>query len=198
MKLKKLSIAFFVLFTVTVAAQDYPYLGEIRIFSGNFAPRGWALCNGQLLPINQNQALFSILGTTYGGNGITSFALPDLRGKLAMDEGNGHNQGETSGSTTHTLTLGEMPSHTHATTPTITHNANSAAGNLSSPVGNYFAKNVARGNEFSSESNTTGTSIALPTNTIGNVGGTQSHSNIAPYTIVNFIIALQGIYPSQN
>ena len=200
MKLKIFILAFYTLLTVQLSAQDYePFLGEIRMFSGNFAPKGWAFCNGQLFPINQNQALFSLLGTTYGGNGSTNFALPDLRGKLAMDEGNGHTQGETGGATTHTLILSEIPSHTHQTTNVaVTHDANSVAGNLSSPVGNYFAKNSARGNEFSATNNAKGTSLLLPTNTIGNIGGNQAHTNMAPYGVVTFIIALQGIFPSQN
>jgi microcystin-dependent protein len=199
MKLYNYLIAIFMLFTLSVNAQSEQYLGEIRIFSGNFAPKGWALCNGQLLPINQNQALFSLLGTTYGGNGQTNFALPNLMGKLAMDEGNGHNPGETGGTTSHTLTTAEIPMHTHsATSVSITQNANSIAGNLSSPVGNYYAKNTIRGNEFNSESNATGVSLPLPTNTVGNTGSTQAHTNMQPYAVVTFIIALQGIYPSQN
>lgn len=198
MKRIKIAIALLTLLIAIVNAQTERYLGEIRIFSGNYAPQGWALCNGQMMSISQNQALFSILGTTYGGNGNTTFALPDLRGRLAMDEGNNHVQGEVGGETAHTLIMSEMPAHSHTTSNSITQNANSIAGNLSSPVSNYFAKNNARGNEFSSQSNATGVSIALPVNTVQNAGGSQPHNNMQPYTVVSFIIALQGIFPSRN
>lgn len=175
------------------------YLGEIRIFAGYFAPKGWALCNGQLLPINQNQALFSLLGTTYGGDGRVNFALPDLRGRTAMSVGNGHVEGERGGEEAHTLTLAELPIHTHALINLlITGKGNSAAGDKDTPTANYYAKNPARGNEFNTQSNAKTADIVLPPTAISNIGGNQPHNNMAPYTTLNFIIALQGIYPSRD
>jgi len=175
------------------------YLGEIRIFAGSFAPTGWALCDGQLLPIAQNAALFSLLGTTYGGNGTVNFALPDLRGRTAMGVGNGHVEGERGGEETHILTLAELPTHTHALiNMLITGKGNSAAGDKDSPAANYYAKNPARGNEFNTQSNAQGANIVLSVGTINNIGGGQSHNNMAPYTTLSFIIAIEGFFPSPN
>lgn len=182
-----------------IYSQGLPYMGEIKIIAGNFAPRGWALCNGQLLPINLNQALFSLLGTTYGGDGQTNFALPDFRGRTAMSVGNDHTEGERGGEETHILTLAELPAHTHALTNLlITGKGNNAAGDKDSPAANYYAKNPARGNEFNTQSNAQGAVIALPASTISFIGGNQSHNNMAPYTTLNFIIAITGIYPSRD
>src|SRR5262245_16078213 len=162
-----------------------PFLGEIKIISWNFAPRGWAFCNGQLLPINQNQALFSILGTTYGGNGQTNFALPDLRGRVPIHVGNGMIQGQRAGAEAHTLISSEMPTHTHMLS------AFSAAPNVGSPSGNEWAS-LASG--YSSLTpNTT-----LAPSAITNTGGSQPHTNMQPYIVLNFIIALQGVFPSQS
>ena len=181
-----------------VYSQD-PYIGEIRIFAGNFAPSGWALCNGQILPIAQNTALFSILGTTYGGDGTVNFALPDFRGRTAMGVDNGHVEGERGGEETHILTLAELPTHTHVLINLlITGKGNSAAGDKDSPAANYYAKNSARGNEFNTQSNAQGANIILPVGAINNIGGGQSHNNMAPYTTLNFIIATTGIFPSRN
>jgi len=193
---------FLILLILTIGlAKGYSqeqYLGEIRIFAGNFAPKGWAFCNGQLLTINQNQALFALLGTTYGGNGQTTFALPDLQGRVAIHAGT-HVQGEKGGEATHTLTVSELPAHTHSVlNPQIVQLAFSAAGDSINPKGNYYAKNPARGNEFSTQSNGNSGSITLPTGTISNVGSSQAHNNMMPYTVVTYIIALTGIFPSQN
>jgi len=164
-----------------------PFLSEIRIFSFNFPPKGWATCSGQLLPINQNQALFALLGTTYGGNGQTNFALPDLRGRVPIHEGSGHTLGESGGQAAHTLTTSEMPTHNHLP------NANSADGALQSPTGNFLGSNSER--PYTADAvnlvamNPTGTS---------NVGGSQAHENRMPGLALNFCIALQGIFPSQN
>ena len=167
-----------------------PFLSEIRIFSFNFAPRGWALCNGQFLPINQNQALFSLLGTTYGGNGQTTFALPDLRGKTPIHFGSGFTLGQTGGSPAHTLTQSEMPQHIHML------NASSAAADAAIPGGNLLGAvdNTIFGNAYAAPSNL----VAMNALASGNVGGSQPHPNMQPYLVLNICIALQGIFPSRN
>ena len=162
-----------------------PFLSEIRLFSFNFPPKGWAFCNGQLLPINQNQALFALLGTTYGGNGQTTFALPDLRGRCAMHEGDGHILGEKAGTETVTLTQQQMPQHLHFM------QAANKDGDLAVPGGNLLAN---FNNGYRGASNL----VPLLAGTIGNVGGSQAHTNMCPYIVINFCIALQGIFPSQN
>ena len=162
-----------------------PFTGEIRIMSFVFAPKGWALCNGQLLPINQNQALFSLLGTTYGGDGRVNFALPDLRGRVAIHEGSGRTLGERGGEQAHTTTVSEMPQHTHAA------NASSSAGNQSFASGNVLA---AAGNLYAGPSNLT----SLHPTSVANVGGSQAHLNMQPFLTLSFCIALLGIFPSQN
>jgi len=162
-----------------------PFLSEIRLFSFNYAPQGWAHCNGQFLPINQNQALFSLLGTTYGGNGQTTFALPDLRGRYAMHEGNGHILGERAGAESHTLTQNEMPTHLHFM------QAKNGDGAVAIAGGNLLAN---FNNGYRGASNLT----PLLAGTISNVGGSQPHTNMSPYLVINFCIALIGIFPSQN
>ena len=163
-----------------------PFLSEIRIMSFNFAPKGWALCNGQFLPINQNQALFALLGTTYGGNGQTTFALPDLRGRIPMHMGNNHQRGERGGEQAHTLTLAEMPAHNHQPF------ASNVQGDLLEPGGNFWGANSRR--PYSS----LGPNTTLNPASCTNVGGSQAHLNMQPYLGLNFCIALQGIFPSQN
>jgi microcystin-dependent protein len=163
-----------------------PFLSEIRIMSFNFAPKGWALCNGQLLPINQNQPLFSLLGTTYGGDGRVNFALPDLRARTPIHMGNGHTLGERGGEDAHTLTLQEMPTHTHAVAASSTF-----SGGNNSPVGRFLG---GAADAYATPSNLT----PLRAGTITNAGGSQPHSNDQPYLGLTFSIALQGIFPSQN
>ena len=163
-----------------------PFLSEIRIFSFGLAPKGWALCNGQLLPINQNQALFSLLGTTYGGNGQTNFALPDLRGRTPIHVGSGHTLGERGGEQAHTLSISELPTHTHV------FNANSNPGTATSPNGAVLAK--APANTYGSPTQL----VALQASTVLNVGGSQAHLNMQPFLTLSFGIALQGIFPSAN
>ncbi len=163
-----------------------PFLGEVKMISWNFAPKGWAFCNGQFLPINQNQALFSILGTTYGGNGQTTFALPDLRGHTSIHTGNGHTLGERGGESAHTLSIQELPTHNHLA------QGSNASGILLSPADNTWA--VTTQNPYAS----TNPNSAMDPATIGNVGGSQAHNNMQPYLVINFIIALQGIFPSRN
>lgn len=177
-----------------------PFLSEIRIASFNFAPKGWALCNGQLLPINQNQALFALLGTTYGGNGQTNFALPNLRGRVPISFGAGFNLGQAGGEEAHTLTIQELPTHTHqafaqnkvadAVAPVVPA-ANNYLAMAQAAVAGGGAVDVLR------YSTATPTGTANPA-MIGSVGGSQPHQNMMPSLALNFIIALQGIFPSQN
>ncbi len=164
-----------------------PFLGEIRLMPFNFAPQGWAQCNGQLLPINQNQALFSLLGTMYGGDGRVNFALPDLRGRVPIHMGSGHTQGERGGEQGHTLSIAELPTHTHA------FNATSAAGTAPVPAAAYLAASPDQ-----PYAGTDGNLAALNTASISSTGGSQAHPNMQPYLALNFCIALQGIFPSQN
>lgn len=165
-----------------------PFLSEIRIFSFGFAPKGWAMCNGQLLPINQNQALFSLLGTTYGGNGQVNFALPNLTGRVPMHEGGGHTLGESAGEQAHTLSIAETPTHTHvlqATTTLATTNAPSASVMLSKS---------AAANLYGPATNL----VAMAPDALASVGGSQAHVNMQPFLTLNACIALQGIFPSQS
>src|SRR5579859_7999941 len=162
-----------------------PFLGEIKIISWNFPPKGWTFCNGQLLPINQNQALFSILGTTYGGDGRVNFALPNLQGRTPVHVGNGIVLGELGGETSHTLNISELPAHNHV--PSGSGNAPSAPG----ISGNVWATGNAA--NFAAAANSAmNPACVLP------LGGNQPHENMSPYLVLNFIIALQGIFPSQN
>jgi microcystin-dependent protein len=169
-----------------------PFLSEIRIFSFNFAPKGWAMCNGQLLPINQNQALFSLLGTTYGGDGQVNFALPNLQTRVPIHVGSGHTLGEVGGEQAHTLSINELPRHTHgfnANTAVVGGAANATQG---APTGNYWADS---GKAVYTTSQ--GNAVMSP-QAVTNVGGSQAHLNMQPFLVLNFCIALQGIFPSQN
>jgi microcystin-dependent protein len=163
-----------------------PFLSEIKIVSFNFPPKGWALCNGQFLPINQNQALFALLGTTYGGNGQTTFALPNLRGRVPIHMGNGHTLGEAAGSTSVTINIQQLPTHMHALMAT-----NADQNRVAQPGGNYLGP----------VNNLYGPAASLTTlspSSVTSVGGSQPHNNMMPYLVLNFIIALQGIFPSRN
>ena len=165
-----------------------PFLSEIRLFSFVFAPKGWALCNGQLLPINQNQALFSLLGTTYGGDGRVNFALPDLRGQTPIHVGSGHTLGERGGEQAHMLSIAELPTHIHvanATTATATTNTPTSSLLLGQSTASQLYGPPANLQEMSSAA-------------ITSVGGSQAHLNMQPFLVLNFCIALQGIFPSQN
>ena len=163
-----------------------PFLAEIRIVGFNFPPRNWAQCDGQLLPINQNQSLYSLLGTTYGGDGRTTFALPDLRGRVPIHEGNGHSQGQKSGEERHALATTEMPQHTHEA------KASSTNGDAPRPTGFVLA---AANNLYGDP---TGTLTSLHPNTVADSGTHAAHENMQPFLTLNFVIALQGLFPSRN
>ena len=165
---------------------DDPFLGEIRPFAFGFPPKGWASCDGQLLPIAQNTALFSLLGTMYGGDGRTTFALPDLRGRAGMHVNPVHTQGERGGQESVTLTTAQIPLHSH------TANCSNVAGTQTSPVGKFWAQDSDGNVVF----NTTGGATMAAT-AIGNTGG-GPHPNMQPYLVVNYCIALQGIFPSRS
>lgn len=169
-----------------------PFMGELRIISWNYPPKGWAFCNGQFLPINQNQALFSILGTTYGGNGQTTFGLPDLRGRTPIHMGQGFSRGQVGGEEFHTLSVAEMPAHLHQL------NASSQQGNAVNPnfggTGYVLAQDP--GNAYSNTF--TPGAAALNPGSVANAGGSQPHENRQPFLVLNVIIALLGIFPSQN
>jgi microcystin-dependent protein len=167
-----------------------PYVGEIRMFGGNFAPAGWAFCDGSLLAISDNDTLFNLIGTTYGGDGQTTFALPDLRGRLPLHQGNGFALAENGGAETVTLTVAQIPSHPHAVVATTT-------GQVQSP------SNAIPAQTSSPQSNTAiydGNTPATPLNpaSVGPAGGNQPHDNFQPYLCINFILSLFGVFPSQN
>jgi len=166
-----------------------PFLSEIRIMSFVFPPRGWALCDGQLLPINQNQALFSLLGTTFGGDGRVNFALPDLRSRVPIHVGSGHTLGERGGEQAHTVSIAELPTHTHVLKASATDgNAPVPFG----PAGNVLARTVNQ--IYGPPTNLTATIAG----TVTNIGGSQAHLNMQPFLTLSFCIALQGIFPSPN
>ena len=162
-----------------------PFLSEIRIMSFGFPPKGWALCDGQLLPINQNQALFSLLGTTYGGDGRVNFGLPNLQGNVPIHMGSSHTLGERGGEQSHTLSISELPTHVHS------FNGNTDNADAAAPTGNLFGT-------VSNVYGSPDTLTSLNPATIANVGGSQAHLNMQPFLVLNFSIALQGIFPSQN
>lgn len=167
-----------------------PFLAELRIMSFNFAPRGWALCNGQLLPINQNQALFSLLGTTYGGDGQVNFGLPNMQTRVPVHFGGGFSQGQAAGENAHTLTVTEIPSHNHPTTVS----ADAAANNVTSAPNN-FLRTAKDGSTLYS---TAPANQAMNAAVISNTGGGQAHENRQPFLALNFCISLQGAFPSPN
>jgi len=177
-----------------------PFLGEIKLISWNYSPQGWAFCNGQFLPINQNQALFSLLGTQFGGNGQTTFALPDLRGRSQIHMGAGFIIGQAGGQEAHTITMSEMPTHMHflqadAATAATSNNNTPAAGNS---IGQTIGV-PSQGSNFPVQIySTSAPNNVMAPQTVTNTGGGQAHENRQPYLVVNAIIALQGIFPSRN
>ena len=165
-----------------------PFLSEIRMFSFNYAPQGWALCNGQLLPINQNQALFALLGTAFGGNGMTNFALPDLRARTPIHVGAGHTLGERAGEQAHTLSINEIPTHMHVL------QASDATASSNEPSNARSLANSSGSNAYGPAANL----VAMAPDAVANTGGSQAHLNMQPFLTINFGIALQGIFPSPN
>jgi len=164
-----------------------PFLSEIKIMAFDFAPKGWALCNGQTLPINQNQALFALLGTTYGGDGRSNFALPDLQGRVPMHTGGGHTLGESAGELNHTLQVAELPTHIHGL------NATTNVATSSAPSGKVLAKSA--GAQLYAPA---ASLVAMNAASITPVGGSQAHLNQQPFLALSFCIALQGIFPSRS
>jgi microcystin-dependent protein len=168
-----------------------PYVGEIRMFGGNFAPAGWMFCQGQLLPISEYETLFNLIGTTYGGDGQSTFALPDLQSRIPLHVGSGFVQGQTGGAESVTLTTPQIPSHPHVV------QANSNPGTSNNPSGNVLANEGGTGNtQVSLYNNAATTFQAISPSTIGNTGGSQPHDNMVPFLCVNFILSLFGIFPS--
>jgi microcystin-dependent protein len=163
-----------------------PYVGEIRLFAGNFAPAGWMFCEGQLLPISENETLFNLIGTTYGGDGQSTFALPDLRGRVPVHQGNSFSLAQTGGVETVTLTVQQIPSHTHAMS------ASNDIPTQTSPQNNVTGQAAAKLYRAGSPS------VSLSPQSVGAAGGSQPHDNFQPYLCLNFIISLFGIYPSQS
>lgn len=162
-----------------------PYVGEIRMFAGNFAPAGWMFCEGQLLPISENETLFQLIGTTYGGDGESTFALPDLRGRIPIHQGNGFILAETGGVEEVTLTVNQIPAHSH---PLL---ASTSGGTIATPVNNLLAESVAINPYIEDQANSNMNAAAVSA-----VGGSQPHTNFQPYLCINFIISLFGIFPS--
>lgn len=173
-----------------------PYVGEIRMFAGNFAPQGWAFCDGQLLSISENAGLFTLIGTTYGGDGQQTFALPDLRGRAPIHQDNRYVIGQQGGTEQETLTAAQIPSHTH--TALFSLPVYAGVGNADTPIGNVPAVNAARANEFNITPDGTMGAVnysADPNTSV--IGGSQPHNNMKPYLAIHYIISLYGVYPSQ-
>ena len=163
-----------------------PFVGEIRMFAGNFAPVGWAFCNGAVLPISENETLFNLIGTTYGGDGQNTFALPDLQSRVPVHVGPGFALGQSGGAESVTLTTSQIPAHSHVP------QGNSVGGNQSAPTGGLWAKSTL--DQF----NTIAPTQTMAASAVGSTGGSQPHDNMIPFLVINFIISLFGVFPSQS
>ncbi|HEV2146108.1 MAG TPA: tail fiber protein [Longimicrobiaceae bacterium] len=162
-----------------------PYVGEIRLFAGNFAPVGWAFCEGQLLPISENEALFQLIGTTYGGDGASTFALPDMRGRIPVHQGGGFVLAQSGGAEEITLTVNQLPSHSHAML------ASADNADVTSAAGSVLAQTPSYTPYIADNPN-----VSMAASTVSPTGGSQPHTNFQPYICVNYIISLFGIFPS--
>jgi microcystin-dependent protein len=169
-----------------------PYIGEIRMFGGNFAPLGWAPCQGQLMAISENDALYNLIGTTYGGDGQQTFALPNLQSRLPVHVGSGYVLGQTGGEESVTLTTSQIAQHNHLVQTSLSGSSNNPAGNVLADEGGTGSSQV------SLYSSTASSPQTISPNTVATAGGSQPHDNMVPFVVINFIIALQGIYPSQG
>jgi microcystin-dependent protein len=213
MKLKMKFLALFIICAMSnfnVQSQQDGFLGEVKMFAGNFAPRGWALCEGQVLAISQNTALFSLLGSTYGGDGRTTYALPDLRSRVPVGTGNGpgllnYRLGQQGGAENNTLTVNQLPSHTHLATGTVTPNASTEKATSDDPTGKYPSAAVypisrSELKPVLTYGDTTNAKMGSnPVNvTVSNTGGNQAINNIQPYISINYIICINGTFPSRN
>jgi len=196
MKTRIITLTLFLLLVANLRAQN-PYIGEIKMFAGNFAPAGWAFCDGQILSISEYETLFNLIGTTYGGDGQNTFAVPDLRGRAPIHLSSAYQIGEQSGEENVTLIGNNIPQHTH--TPTLSLPVNSGSANENTPTNNVLSVNASRENDYSTTTNTTMGSVSYtvsPNSTF--IGGSQPHNNMKPYLAINYIISLFGIYPPQN
>lgn len=198
MKKKLIVLALVMMSMFKVSAQGEMIIGQICMFSGNFAPYGWLYCEGQELSISQYEVLYTVIGTTYGGDGISTFKLPDFRGRVPIHTSQTHPLGQSGGEATHTLTTNEIPSHTHALgSNSVALAASSANGTVNSPKNNYYAVNTKSGNEYSTTTNTQTNAITLSPTTVGVAGGSQPHNNQKPFLTIGYIICYEGIYPSR-
>ena len=198
MKKKLLVLTFLMLSMFKVSAQGEMIIGQICMFAGNFAPYGWLYCEGQELQIADYDVLYSVIGTTYGGDGFNTFKLPDFRGRVPIHTSASHPLGQSGGEATHALTTNEMPAHTHAIgNNSVALAASSANGTVNSPKNNYYAVNTKTGNEYAATTNLQTNAMSLAPTTVGVVGGSQPHNNQKPFLTIGYIICYEGIYPSR-
>jgi microcystin-dependent protein len=193
----KKSIYIFLLLVTSIVSLKAQYVGEIRMFAGNFAPSGWVFCDGRLLSIADNEVLFNLIGTTYGGDGVTNFAVPDLRGRAPIHQGNGYVIGQMGGTETISLTINQIPSHNHTITFALP--VFGGVSNTDSIAGNYVSIIASRGKEFNTTSTSDMRKISYSASTNTSIsGGSMPHNNMKPFVTINYIISLYGVFPSPN